>query len=126
MHMRSDALSPYPFPKPCTYRFTTPMLGLWKTRKAQRMTDFRTAWKFRAAAALADLAASGRPFDSDDLLKIVGHPDENHAANGRNNAIGSVFREASTAGLIVPVGTRQSTQPRRKGGLVRLWQGRPA
>ena len=43
------------------------------------------------------------------------------------NAIGSLFREAAAAGLIVKTGrARNSQQPHRKGGLVLEWVGAPA
>jgi hypothetical protein len=81
-------------------------------------------WRQRALVALDELARSGDEFDSDDLIARVGVPDERHHHNGRNSAIGSVFRECHARGLIEPTGgVRQSRQPRRKGGLIRLWRG---
>ena len=78
----------------------------------------------RAMKALGELARSGHAFTADDLVAKVGHPDLDHEANGRNSVIGSLFRQAHRAGLIEPTGdTRQSTQPHRKGGLVRVWRG---
>lgn len=81
-------------------------------------------WGERAWVELRRLASSGRPFTADDLLAAVGHPDEGHGPNGRNNSVGSLFGRAHRARLIEPVGTAQSRQPHRKGGLVRVWQGR--
>lgn len=81
-------------------------------------------WQARARAALEDLAASGRPFTSDDLIDVVGWPDGEHTPNGANSAVGSAFRSAKAAGLIVTEGrVRQSRQPHRKGGAVRIWHG---
>lgn len=80
-------------------------------------------WRQRAWQELRRLAASGRPFTADDLLQIVGHPDKEHDPNGRNNSIGAVFQRGSTEKLIVAIGVEQSTQPHRKGGMVRVWRG---
>jgi hypothetical protein len=81
------------------------------------------SWQDKAYVAIRELADTGVVFDADDLLAKVGHPDDNHVANAANNAIGTVFRRAHSAGLIQVVGTAQSRQPKRKGGLVRTWQG---
>ncbi len=78
----------------------------------------------QARAQLEVLAASGRPFTADDLHEAVKHPDASHSANGRNNLIGSVFREAHHAGVIEPVGVVPSRQAHRKGGMIRVWRGR--
>lgn len=83
----------------------------------------KAPWGQRAREALRDLAASGASFTADDLIARVGHPDKSHAPNARNNSIGSLFREASTSNLIVAVGVQKSTQPERKGGMVRIWRG---
>ena len=70
------------------------------------------------------LARSGQDFNSDDLVAAVGHPDERHHHNGANSAIGSLFRESRAKGLIEPTGeVRNSLQPHRKGGLIRVWRG---
>jgi hypothetical protein len=76
-------------------------------------------------ARFEQLIASGRPFTADDVtdggrLAL----DDEHAANGRQSAIGTLFSKASKAGRIVPTGAvRSSSSPRRKGGLIREWQG---
>ena len=68
--------------------------------------------------------ALGRPFNADDVtddgrLSIDG----DHAANGRQSAIGALFAQASRAGRIVPTGAMvRSTAPHRKGGGIREWQ----
>lgn len=81
-------------------------------------------WRQKALGALETLAASGMAFTSDNLIALVGLPDEDHEPNARNNAVGSVFREAAAAGLIVSDGRLvQSRQPHRKGGAVRVWRG---
>jgi hypothetical protein len=82
------------------------------------------AWKQGARGAICSLAASGERFTSDDLLNLVGLPDPDHEPNARNNAVGSVFRWAAGEGLIETVGVTKSQLPTRKGGIVRVWQGR--
>jgi hypothetical protein len=83
-------------------------------------------WRVRATAAIEALARSGEDFCSDDLVAMVGHPDTEHHHNGRNSAIGAMFHISHSRGLIEPTGeVRQSHQPHRKGGLVRLWKGVP-
>ncbi len=86
-------------------------------------TNEPTTWRVEAQRALAVLAASGQKFTADDLVAQVGMPDNGHKPNGRNNAIGSVFGEATSEKLIVAVGVTRSTTPTRKGGMVRIWQG---
>lgn len=74
-------------------------------------------WSDHARRALAELVATGNDFTADDLIALVG----THAPNGTNNTIGSVIGAARKRGEIVAVGTVKSTQPRRRGGMVRLW-----
>ena len=81
-------------------------------------------WNDRARQAIKHLASTGEQFDADDLILAVGHPDSEHEANNRNNAIGAIFGTASKEGLIEAVGVKRSEQPHRKGGMVRVWQGR--
>ena len=81
------------------------------------------SWQQVARVRLRELADSGQPFTADDLYDSVDHPDLAHAANGRNNAIGSLFGEAHKTGMIIPVGVQKSRQPHRKGGMVRVWRG---
>lgn len=81
-------------------------------------------WRSRAWAALYDLAGDGEDFTADDLRDRVGEPDTEHSANGANNAIGSLFREAAAARLIVRTGrVTKSRQPHRKGGMIQVWRG---
>lgn len=81
-------------------------------------------WDTDARAALERLAATRRPFSADDLIAEVGYPDGGHRPNSRNNQLGKLFQEASRQKLIATVGYAQSAQPHRKGGLIRVWQGR--
>ena len=83
-------------------------------------------WRLHARRALEQLAYSGDEFTSDDLVDLVGPPDNGHTANSRNNAIGKLFNEAAAAGLIETDGrVRPSRQPHRKGGGNRVWRGTP-
>lgn len=83
------------------------------------------SWIDQAHDAMRRLIAGGEQFSADDLLAKVGSPDADHAANGRNSAIGSLFGQYSAGGQIVAVGVRQSEAPTRKGGLIRIWQRNP-
>lgn len=82
-----------------------------------------TTWRGKADAAMEVLVQGNDPFWADHLRNLVGDPDSTSAPNGRNNAIGSVFAAWHSAGRIEPVGTTQSKNPKRKGGLVRTWRG---
>jgi hypothetical protein len=81
-------------------------------------------YRSEARAQLRQLAAGGRPFTADDLHAAITHPDQGHQANGRNNVVGQLFREAKAEGWIEPIGVVQSRQPHRKGGMIRVWQGK--
>lgn len=73
------------------------------------------------------LASTGEPFTADDLVALVGIPDASHSANSRNSSLGAVFSWASKSGLIRPTGrVVQSSQPHRKGGMIREWIGNEA
>ncbi len=76
-------------------------------------------WKLAAERALADLAASGREWTSDDLLERVGLP----IASSRNT-VGAVIQAAVKRGDIEPVGYTQSTRPSAHGRVIRVWRGR--
>lgn len=76
---------------------------------------------------MADLIAKSRvdrefTFSANNLLDVVGHPDEHHEPNATNNVIGSIFREASTSGVIETVGVERSRHGNRKGGMVQTWR----
>lgn len=75
-------------------------------------------WRSGAERALAQLAGAGRPFVLSDLREEpYCLPDPHHP-----NAWGSLMRWASRAGLVVPIGFRQSDVPSRHGSVVRIWQ----
>lgn len=74
-------------------------------------------WRDSAERALRWWAETGQPFDAYDLT-LLGVPDPDHPARW-----GALFRAAYAAGLITPVGYRQSRRPTRSGGVCRVWQG---
>jgi hypothetical protein len=79
-------------------------------------------WHQAAMDAAEDLIDNGEPFSADDLIELVGLPDADHEANGRNSAMGAVFNQLHHQGRIKPVGVTKSRQKHRKGGLIRVWQ----
>jgi hypothetical protein len=82
------------------------------------------SWRSWARYKLEELAETGEPFTSDDLMERAGVPDPDHQANGAMNQVGALFREAAGRGLIVSDGrVVKSRQPHRKGGAVRVWRG---
>lgn len=81
------------------------------------------SWKHDAEVEIRRRADLGEPFSADDVIEAVGYPDESHEPNAKNNSIGSLFQAASKAGKIEMVGTTQSKQKHRKGGLIRVWKG---
>lgn len=84
------------------------------------------SWATAARGVLLSLAAGGDEFTADQLLAIVGPPDPDHEANGANSGIGTVFGRASREGLIEAVGVKPSAQPKRRGGMIRVWRGTAA
>lgn len=74
-------------------------------------------WRSTAERALRWWAESGMEFDAFDITEL-GVPDPDHP-----NRWGALFQSAVTAGLIVPVGYRQSRRPSRHGGVCRVWKG---
>jgi hypothetical protein len=80
-------------------------------------------WRTKADAWFYGVVADpNRLFTADDLEDAIGHPDDEHEANGRNNSIGAAFAHAHKIGLIEPAGVTRSRQPKRKGGMVRVWK----
>lgn len=76
------------------------------------------SWHKDAIDTIAALADMGFDLTADDLRKLMRpapHP----------NDIGAAFRAARLLGIITEVGTRVSSAPSRKGGLIRLWQATP-
>lgn len=77
------------------------------------------AWRRAADVAIKTLADSGRPFTADDLVALVGPP---VAPSGK--AMGPRFSHAAQAGIIRPVGFRESS--RVSGRILRSWTGGPS
>lgn len=77
-----------------------------------------TAWRANAEDRLAALISMGYDFTADDLIGSfgVGMPP-------RPNMVGALFRVASQAGRIVPVGYSQGTRPESHARVQRVWRG---
>jgi hypothetical protein len=103
---------------------TTSSPDLGRNLQVEATQDATVTWKENAWRALRAFAASGAAFTVNDLLDLVGHPDQTHKPNGRNSAVGSLFAHASRIGLIESVGVRHATTPSRKQGMVRIWKGK--
>lgn len=71
-----------------------------------------------AERALADLAASGVVFTSDDLHERIGHP-----LACKPSVMGSLFLSAARAGKIEHVGHTRSTRPSSHGREIKTWRG---
>lgn len=80
------------------------------------------AEEFREVGAriVAELAASGEPFNADDLRDRL---EEHGVPVDRPNAVGSLFMQASRRGLIQRVGYRQTVSPSQHAHTHPLWQG---
>lgn len=76
--------------------------------------DTSREWHRDAVDTIAALAETGVVLTSDDLRRVM-RPSPNP------NDVGTAFRAARLLGIITTVGTRESTAPSRKGGLIRLW-----
>jgi hypothetical protein len=79
----------------------------------------------RLERRLARLILDGLTFTADDVTNngtMAIDPD--HTANGKQNATGALFNQASRRGLIDFTGTVvRSNAPHRKGGAIRIWRG---
>lgn len=83
-----------------------------------------TDWSEEAKETFRKLASTGGDYTADDLIDLVGHPDDTHEANGTNSSIGSIFAWGHQQGLAEPTGRYvKSRQPRRKGGVIAVWRG---
>ena len=75
-----------------------------------------SAWRVKAAQAMASLAASGEEFSADDLVAIAGEPPV-------PNMLGAVFLAASRADQINAVGFTQAARPSARARVQRTWRG---
>lgn len=77
--------------------------------------DYRVALE----RAIAELAARGGEFDSDDVRRIAGDPPR----TTHPNIAGAVMSSMAHRGLIVRVGYGISSRREGHGNLVRKWRG---
>lgn len=75
-------------------------------------------WRRRFEDALAELAASGREFVSDDVLAICGEPVASSC-----KSVGALVNAAARSGLIERVDYRTSRRPSRNGSVIAVWRG---
>lgn len=81
-------------------------------------------WESRAKHAIWDLAASGKPFTSEDVTDMAGLPDPSSRPNGANNSVGALInRVAKTYGLR-RVDMAKARNPQAHGRLLTVWIGR--
>lgn len=73
-------------------------------------------WKRAASAVLTRLAATGKPFTTDDVWAVVPQPPE-------PRAMGALIRSAAIAGKIRRVGWRASSRPECHCRPVAIWEG---
>lgn len=79
--------------------------------------DDNSFWHDAAEAAIRQLAATGRIFDSEDVRALVpGEPPH-------QNVPGLVFAAMHRAGVTEPVGFAVSRRKSVAGAAVRLWRG---
>ncbi len=74
------------------------------------------AWKAKADAAIATLAASGLEFTAEDVRAIAGDP-------SRPNAMGAAFNRAAKTGTITYVRHAPSSRPTLHRCAIRVWIG---
>ena len=93
--------------------------GRRRRDEGQQVATYATdvSWTLAADRAIADLAATGRPFTAEDLRAVVGPP------VGSHNSMGPVFMRAARAGLIVGIGYRQATRTEAAGRVLKVWRG---
>lgn len=83
----------------------------------------RAEYKAKFYSALIELAVSGEPFTSEDIIEMIGLPRTQIQAN-RNNAVGALMNGAARRGLIRKTGMRVlSTRPRSHGAELAEWVG---
>lgn len=75
-------------------------------------------WRVKAEAEVRRLAATGKPFSSDDVLEAVGEP-----PLSSKNATPAVMRTAASRGEIRRVGSVQSRRPAARARWISQWVG---
>ena len=76
--------------------------------------DDTSEWIADAVNMIRAYAASGLSFTAEDIRRSMRTPPH-------DNNMGAAFRTARTLGLITTVGYKESSEPSRKGGLIRVW-----
>lgn len=94
----------------------TPVKAAPKKSKATAKAD--EAWKKRARILVAEFAATGKVFTSDDVMLKL---EEEGVTTSEPRALGVIFRSMAKRGDIKRVGYITST--RRKGAPAAQWQG---
>ena len=79
-------------------------------------------WTQAAKHALHELAASGKPFTSEDLTDIVGLP---HASGpNRNNSVGTFVKAHARRFGLRRIDMAKARNPQAHGRLLAVWVGR--
>ncbi|HCG2982381.1 hypothetical protein ACL1CN_10505 [Corynebacterium striatum] len=76
-------------------------------------------WAHHADKAVKQLAASGKPFTTDDIRQHI--PDG--LTPKHNNAWGALLNAWARRGTIRPIGYTTGKRTQRHGGIQRIWQG---
>lgn len=79
-------------------------------------------WHDDARNTIRELAATGEPFTSEDVVAVVGLPRGNVATN-RNNAVGAIMSAAARRGEIRKVGYRNAKRPALHAAALAVWVG---
>ena len=77
-------------------------------------------WKDHARRVLAELAATGQRFTTDELWRRL---DAAGIVTHERRALGGIVRQAVNAGLIAPVGWAESTRPEAHAAPKRVYLG---
>lgn len=87
---------------------------------AAALTVVSDTWVEAFTAEVTRLAASGRPFTSEDVTNIVGRP--RGAGENKNNAVGALMMRLARSMHLTRTGrTRISSAPRSRGRLLCEW-----
>jgi len=76
--------------------------------------DDTSEWIADAVSMIRAYAASGLSFTAEDIRRSMRTPPH-------DNTMGIAFRAARSLGVITTVGYKESTEPSRRGGLIRVW-----
>jgi hypothetical protein len=94
-----------------------------KAAGMEQATSAAGSWVETALDAVAQLAATGRDFTSEDVIELVGVPHVGGGAN-RNNAVGAMMSAAAKAGLARKTGRYvEARRPVSHARVVAVWRG---